>query len=72
MTRNLIKILFSVKMINVVGVISVVIFYILILAVGMWAARKNSGIEGDQEVKNAFPVWFDLYMYFNLSILFEI
>ena len=48
--------LFSVKMINVVGVVSVVIFYILILAVGMWAARKNSGIEGDQEVKNAFPV----------------
>jgi FtsZ-interacting cell division protein ZipA len=38
-------------MINVTGVVSVVIFYILILAVGMWAARKNSGIEGDQEVK---------------------
>jgi hypothetical protein len=42
-------------MINVVGVVSVVIFYILILAVGMWAARKNSGVEGDQEVKNPFP-----------------
>jgi hypothetical protein len=40
----------SVKMINIVGVISVIIFYILILAVGMWAARKNSGVEGDQEV----------------------
>ena len=37
-------------MINILGVVSVVIFYILILAVGMWAARKNSGIEGDQEV----------------------
>ena len=37
-------------MINIVGVISVIIFYLLILAVGMWAARKNSGIEGDQEV----------------------
>jgi high affinity choline transporter 7 len=39
-------------MINIVGVVSVVIFYLLILAVGMWAARKNSGIEGDQEVSN--------------------
>ena len=37
-------------MINILGVVSVVIFYILILAVGMWAARKNSGVEGDQEV----------------------
>jgi len=38
-------------MINIVGVVSVIIFYILILAVGMWAARKNSGVEGDQEAK---------------------
>ena len=42
------------KMINIVGVVSVVIFYLLILAVGMWAARKNSGIEGDQEVRQSF------------------
>ncbi|TRY80455.1 hypothetical protein TCAL_08824 [Tigriopus californicus] len=36
-------------MINIEGIVSVVLFYILILAVGMWAARKNSGGEGDQE-----------------------
>ena len=38
-------------MINIAGVISVILFYILILAVGMWASRKQSGVEGvDQEV----------------------
>lgn len=39
-------------MINIEGIVSVVLFYILILAVGMWAARKNSGGEGDQEVRS--------------------
>ena len=38
-------------MINIAGVISVILFYILILGVGMWASRKQSGVEGvDQEV----------------------
>ena len=37
------------KMINWTGIASIVLFYILILAVGMWAARKNTG-GGDQEV----------------------
>ena len=36
-------------MINVAGVVSVVVFYLLILGVGLWAARKNVGTEGDQE-----------------------
>ena len=36
-------------MINFVGIASVILFYLLILAVGMWAARKNTG-GGDQEV----------------------
>ena len=36
-------------MINYTGIASIVLFYILILAVGMWAARKNTG-GGDQEV----------------------
>ena len=41
-------------MINIAGVISVILFYILILAVGMWASRKQSGVEGvDQEVIHA-------------------
>ena len=37
-------------MINWTGIASIVLFYILILAVGMWAARKNTG-GGDQEVR---------------------
>ena len=36
-------------MINIAGIISVIIFYLLILGVGLWAARKNEGGEGDQE-----------------------
>ena len=39
----------SSKMINIAGIASVVLFYLLILAVGMWAARKNTG-GADQEV----------------------
>jgi hypothetical protein len=39
-------------MINVTGIASVVVFYILILAVGMWAARKNQGGE-NQEVSRS-------------------
>jgi len=36
---------------NWLGLVSVVLFYILILAVGMWAARKNvGGDDTDQEV----------------------
>ena len=36
-------------MINIAGIASVIIFYLLILGVGLWAARKNEGGEGDQE-----------------------
>ena len=42
-----------VKMINYTGIASIVLFYILILAVGMWAARKNTG-GADQEVRKTF------------------
>ena len=39
------------KMINVAGIISIVLFYILILAVGLWAARKKqSGDDSEEEV----------------------
>ena len=38
-------------MINFLGIASIVVFYLLILAVGMWAARKNTGADGDQEVR---------------------
>ena len=41
-------------MINISGIISVIVFYILILAVGVWAARKNTGGDGDQEVSDLY------------------
>ena len=38
-------------MINIAGVVSVVIFYILILAVGIWAGRKKeAGNDSEEEV----------------------
>ena len=38
-------------MINFAGIASVVLFYLLILGVGMWAARKKPGGDDvDQEV----------------------
>ena len=35
--------------INISGLMSVILFYILILGVGMWAARKKSDVEGVSE-----------------------
>ena len=35
--------------INLTGLASVILFYLLILAVGMWAAQKKSDIEGVSE-----------------------
>ena len=38
--------------INLTGLLSIIIFYLLILGVGMWAARKKSNVEGvSEEVK---------------------
>ena len=38
--------------INLTGLLSIIIFYLLILGVGMWAARKKSDVEGvSEEVK---------------------
>lgn len=38
-------------MINVAGVISIILFYILILAVGIWAGRKKEeGNDSEEEV----------------------
>jgi len=36
-------------MINYLGIFSIIVFYLLILGVGMWAARKKGGEEMDQE-----------------------
>lgn len=39
------------KMINIAGVVSVVLFYLLILGVGIWAARKKEvGNDSEEEV----------------------
>lgn len=39
------------KMINITGLISVVLFYLLILGVGIWAARKKqAGNDSEEEV----------------------
>ena len=35
--------------INVSGLCSIILFYLLILGVGMWAARKKSDVEGTTE-----------------------
>lgn len=38
-------------MINIAGVISIILFYILILAVGIWAGRKKeAGNDSEEEV----------------------
>jgi solute carrier family 5 (high affinity choline transporter), member 7 len=38
-------------MINIAGVISIVLFYVLILAVGIWAGRKKPpGNDSEEEV----------------------
>lgn len=39
------------KMINISGVISIALFYLLILGVGIWAARKKqAGNDSEEEV----------------------
>lgn len=39
------------KMINIAGVVSIVLFYLLILAVGIWAGRKKEeGNDSEEEV----------------------
>ena len=48
---------FLLIMLNIPGIISIVVFYLLILGVGVWAARKKGGNEKDQEAsinKNIF------------------
>ena len=38
------------KMINIGGIIAVVFFYLLIVLVGIWAAKKGKGSETEEEV----------------------
>lgn len=56
--ENIFHVLFSMQeqektttMINIAGVISIILFYVLILAVGIWAARKKPpGNDSEEEV----------------------
>ena len=45
--------------INWLGIGSIIVFYLLILGVGMWAAAKKGGDDLDQEV--SFPNLVFLY-----------
>ena len=68
--------------INLTGLLSIIIFYLLILGVGMWAARKKSDVEGvSEEVKidlaslpitsrhfNILSSVFDFYLFLIESI----
>ena len=49
--------------INWLGIGSIVVFYLLILGVGMWAAAKKGGDDLDQEVcfPNLFLSWHPGY-----------
>lgn len=45
------EVLAAPKMINIAGVVSIVLFYLLILGVGIWAARKKEvGNDSEEEV----------------------
>ena len=61
-------------MINYMGIISIIVFYLLILGVGMWAARKKGGDELDQEVCIARLVLFgklDLFHELLFGLIFK-
>ena len=49
--------------INVSGLCSIILFYLLILGVGMWAARKKSDVEGTTEEVCADHI--GIYLEFN-------
>ncbi len=48
-------------MINIAGIVSVILFYLLILGVGMWAARKKGGGEEATEEVSFFNVEDAMY-----------
>ena len=51
--------------INVMGLCSIILFYLLILGVGMWAARKKSDVEGvSEEVNKGFNLKIDNFSIF--------
>lgn len=68
--------------IHVEGIVAIVIFYVLILSVGIWAAWKNKNSGGDQSERimvggrdiglfvGAFTMTGELVKYGNSSIIF--
>ena len=50
-------------MINILGIFSIIVFYLLILGVGMWAASKKGGDEMDQEVRKLSNIEFQYLDY---------
>ena len=50
--------------INISGVCSVILFYLLILGVGMWAARKKSTNCDDDETTEEASYPFDVFGQF--------
>lgn len=58
--------------VNVAGIISVVLFYILILAVGIWAGRKSgkrTGEEGEADEVMLAGRNIGTYLHFILCLL---
>ena len=58
--------------INVMGLCSIILFYLLILGVGMWAARKKSDVEGvSEEVKSLIVIFSSCFRH-QVLIIHEI
>ena len=49
---------------NYLGILSIIVFYLLILGVGMWAARKKGGEEMDQEVRKFITRFVTNLLYY--------
>ena len=59
--------------IDLMGLLSVIIFYFLILGVGMWAAQKKSNVEGVSEEVGGFSIFifvclYDILFFFHKTI----
>ena len=55
--------------INVSGLCSIILFYLLILGVGMWAARKKSDVEGTTEEVDIPNLTVDKILFYPNSVM---
>eukprot|EP00058_Branchiostoma_floridae_P017833 XP_002603322.1 hypothetical protein BRAFLDRAFT_71384 [Branchiostoma floridae] len=53
--------------VNIPGIIAIVVFYLLILAVGMWAGRRGKKDENSTETKNAMLAGGKKYWHVQLT-----